>query len=240
MEQRGLFENTIAHFELGSHEGRIVFPVRNIDGAIVGFKVHQGRHLKPNGTKARQGQRISAQLYPIDQLTHDTLVIAEGEPDVWRLHTEGIPAISGTAGAGTWLTAWGEALHGKDVTVIYDNDESGRQGQEKVVKSLIGVARTIHQVQWPEGTDGFDLTDLLQAGNEFEDLPVVEVEIPSTTMEDVRRVVRKWLHLPKADEDLVDVVLGAVIANRFSGDPVWLYVVGPPGWSENGDPQNTV
>ena len=229
MEQRGLSENTIAHFELGSHEGRIVFPVRNIGGAIVGFKVHRGAHLKPNGTKARQGQGIPAQLYPIDSLTKDTLVIAEGEPDVWRLHAEGIPAISGTAGSGTWLNEWAEALHGKDVTVIYDNDESGRQGQEKVVKSLIGVARTIHQVQWPEGTDGFDLTDLLQAGNEFEDLPVVEVEIPSTTMEDVSHVVRKWLHLPEGDEELVDVVLAAVIANRFGGDPVWLYVVGPPG-----------
>jgi len=41
-----------------------------------------------------------------------------------------------------------------------------------------------------------------------------------------RRVVAKWLHLD--DLDVVDVVLGTVLANTAPGDPVWLLVVGPP------------
>ena len=40
-------------------------------------------------------------------------------------------------------------------------------------------------------------------------------------------VFRRWLHLP--DPGLVELVLGAVAANRMPGDPVWLLVVGPPG-----------
>jgi len=48
-----------------------------------------------------------------------------------------------------------------------------------------------------------------------------------TTMADVLDVFRKWLHLP--DGGVVEVTLGTVAANRMSGDPVWLSLVGPPG-----------
>ena len=41
--------------------------------------------------------------------------------------------------------------------------------------------------------------------------------------------ILKWLHLDPGEEVLVDIVLGAVVANRFSGDPVWLFLVGAPG-----------
>lgn len=37
---------------------------------------------------------------------------------------------------------------------------------------------------------------------------------------------RKWLHLPNVD--ILATILGAVAANRMSGDAVWLFVVGPP------------
>jgi hypothetical protein len=48
-----------------------------------------------------------------------------------------------------------------------------------------------------------------------------------TPLEHARTVFRRWLHLP--DTGVVDVVLGAVAANRLAGDPVWLLIVGPPG-----------
>lgn len=38
---------------------------------------------------------------------------------------------------------------------------------------------------------------------------------------------RRWLHYP--DPSPLYVVLGAVAANRFPGDPVWPLLVGPPG-----------
>jgi hypothetical protein len=38
---------------------------------------------------------------------------------------------------------------------------------------------------------------------------------------------RKWLELD--DPEMLDVVFGAVLANRMDVDPLWLFVVGPPG-----------
>ena len=46
-------------------------------------------------------------------------------------------------------------------------------------------------------------------------------------LDETRATFRRWLHLP--DTGVLDIVLGAVAANRVEGDPVWLLLVGPPG-----------
>ncbi len=38
---------------------------------------------------------------------------------------------------------------------------------------------------------------------------------------------RKWLYMP--DSDVFDVLFGSIFANRLDGDPLWLFLVGPPG-----------
>jgi hypothetical protein len=48
-----------------------------------------------------------------------------------------------------------------------------------------------------------------------------------SALEEARDVFRRWLYLP--DIGVLDIVLGAVAANRLDGDPVWLLLVGPPG-----------
>jgi hypothetical protein len=47
------------------------------------------------------------------------------------------------------------------------------------------------------------------------------------TPEEVYEVFRKWLWLP--DTVLLDVVFACAIANRMAGDPLWLFLVAPPG-----------
>ena len=47
------------------------------------------------------------------------------------------------------------------------------------------------------------------------------------TLNQAREHFQTWLHLP--DTGSLDVVLGAIAANRLDGDPVWLLLVGPPG-----------
>jgi hypothetical protein len=49
----------------------------------------------------------------------------------------------------------------------------------------------------------------------------------TVAVEDVEAAVRRWLYLP--DPQPLCAMLGAVAANRLSGDPVWLLLVGPPG-----------
>jgi hypothetical protein len=47
-----------------------------------------------------------------------------------------------------------------------------------------------------------------------------------TELDGVRAKFDKWLKLK--DRHIIDVILGTVIANSLEGDPVYLYVVGPP------------
>jgi hypothetical protein len=232
-QRRGLSDETITRFELGRWQSSIVFPVRDAAGAVVGFKVHKGPHLKPDGTKARRGEGIPAQLYPLSALSAEALVICEGEPDLWRLDTAGVRAVTGTAGAGVWRDEWTAALKGKDITVALDNDEPGHEAQGRLVKALKGIARSLRFVEWPEDlAEGFDVTDWLQSGKAFADLPTVEVKVERVTLPDVKAAFKKWLHFDGEGDVVLDVVLGAVVANRFSGDPVWLFIIAPPGGSK--------
>ena len=41
------------------------------------------------------------------------------------------------------------------------------------------------------------------------------------------RVCRKFLILRSTS--YIDIIFGAVFANRLDSDPVWIYIVGPPG-----------
>jgi hypothetical protein len=43
----------------------------------------------------------------------------------------------------------------------------------------------------------------------------------------VKNTFDRWLYLE--GDDFIDVVLATVIAHRFQGDPVWLFLIAPPG-----------
>ncbi len=45
--------------------------------------------------------------------------------------------------------------------------------------------------------------------------------------DEIIKTFRKWLYLP--DAEVLDVMFGAVLANRLDGDPLWMFIVGPPG-----------
>lgn len=47
------------------------------------------------------------------------------------------------------------------------------------------------------------------------------------TLSNVKRIVKHFLILPD-DALVVEVLLGAVVANRMHGDPLWLFIVNPP------------
>jgi Trp operon repressor len=48
--------------------------------------------------------------------------------------------------------------------------------------------------------------------------------------EDVYEAYKKYLHIP--DTSVIDIIYGAIIANRMDGDPIWLFIVAPPGMTK--------
>src|SRR5206468_4050366 len=91
--------------------------------------------------------------------------VAEGEKDVDRLWAEGLIATTNVGGAGRWRDEDAELLRGRNVAVIADNDDVGREHAAKVATSLHGRAATVRVLELPVGPKG-DVSDFLDAGDE--------------------------------------------------------------------------
>ena len=83
-------------------------------------------------------------------------------------------------GCSVWRGEWTEAVRGKDVVLLYDNDHprdcngvvtmAGRDGVVRVCGKLAGAARSVSYLAWGGGgfdaslADGFDVRDALTRG----------------------------------------------------------------------------
>ena len=52
----------------------------------------------------------------------------------------------------------------------------------------------------------------------------------AVSLEDVLATFKKWLELEEID--YIEAILATVVSNEIPGDPVWLFVIGPPGVSK--------
>lgn len=101
----------------------------------------------------------------------DFAAICEGPLDALAGISKGIPSVSGTGGASHFPGEWAQGFSGRAVVVIYDSDEAGRRGAERVASVLRTVARSVTVVDLaPERDDGYDLTDWLRDGRTTDEL----------------------------------------------------------------------
>lgn len=105
----------------------------------------------------------------LGDLSHDDLIMVEGEWDFLRLQDEGFTnAITHTAGAGTWLPAWSRLFINKRVSICYDRDSIGQMGAVKVASMLFPIAREVRLVDLPlAGTaEANDVSDFFRLGGD--------------------------------------------------------------------------
>lgn len=165
--RRGLSLDTIRRFKIGYNVGRKCFtiPVFDRDGDVINV-----RYYYPNATgklpKYRNhkgyGRMALYPLWPISALSKSALVICEGELDALILVQNGFNAITVTAGAGNWNSAWNGMFKGKKVWIVYDRDKAGAEGSVKVANNLRRHASAIHIVELPfeySVNHGEDVTD---------------------------------------------------------------------------------
>lgn len=127
--------------------------------------------------KGTGGRPTNQLLYRIDEaLAQDgPIAVPEGEGDVDRLWSLGIPATCNAHGASEpgktpkWTKAHSEQLRGRDVVVLNDNDEPGYAHAEVVRTLTAAVARRLGRLDlkehWPGDSmpAGFDVSDMLEA-----------------------------------------------------------------------------
>lgn len=173
--ERGLLQETISDYLIGYDGQRYTLPVRDVRGELLNV-----RRYNPRATKAAdkmlsiEGHGQARIFRPDLLLRSDRVVLTEGELDMIVGRQYGIPTITHTAGAGTFLPVWGPLFAGKEVYICYDCDDAGRAGAIKAAKVLRQHADLVCLVNLDLDIKGGDLTDfLVKQGNtkaEFERL----------------------------------------------------------------------
>lgn len=90
-----------------------------------------------------------------------TVFICEGEKDANTLIDLGLTATTNSNGAGNWKRELNPFFQGKDVVLLPDNDEPGREHAETVAHELAGIASSIKIVELPGLAHKGDVTDFI-------------------------------------------------------------------------------
>ncbi|MCF6147323.1 MAG: DUF927 domain-containing protein [Candidatus Kuenenia sp.] len=148
----GLSVETIQKYLIGYQNEHYVVPIAADEPGKWALKEHKGGQTK--GSKAT--------LYPSGIIKEGLpyIIIAEGEFKALLLNQMGFPAVSGTAGAGTWKREWNAFFQGHNVIIAYDNDDGGREGTELVINNLKGAAKSVKVIEWPSSMDSADKKDV--------------------------------------------------------------------------------
>jgi len=94
-------------------------------------------------------------------LAASEVVIVEGEKDADNLAGLGFTATTAPGGAGKWRESYKEALSGKRVVLLPDNDRPGREHMVKIAQSLNGSTAGLKLVDLPGLPNKGDVSDFI-------------------------------------------------------------------------------
>ena len=249
-QSRGLSFATFKRAGIGVHllSEQYVVPSFNEQKELISAKL-----FGESSYRVVAGQTLAMYTPSQDNTLHGSKIIyiCEGEWDTLTM-VEVLSALKikdayaiGVPGAGSIIKQdFLPALTDKEIVLLYDNDDAGRNGRDKSIKILTSTTAKLKTIQWPDDTeDGFDIRDLYiyhdrRAKITFTNINelVVPVKIAGPDIvskgeapdcKKVYEVFRKWLHLPSTE--ILDVIFGTVLSAKLSGDPLWMFIVAPPG-----------
>ena len=138
--------------------------MRNPDGS----KRFYWQHQEENDWKTGRGKIEPTLFTGSAQEIPAAVYFVEGEKDVLTLEGFGFPAVSLADGAKSkWRDAYSDALRGRAVYIIPDNDEPGREYGAYIAGRLQGVASMVRMLdlreRWPEIPEHGDISDMAEA-----------------------------------------------------------------------------
>lgn len=132
------------------------------------------RHPDGKGDWVWDLKGVRRVLYRLPELvaaSSDNLVfIPEGEKHVDRLVSLGLVATTNPLGAGKWRPEFNEFLRGRQVVILPDNDEPGREHAAQVAQSLEGVAASVMILDLEGLPEKGDIINWLDAGHTKDEL----------------------------------------------------------------------
>lgn len=184
---RGWEPEAMVRLGLGLDGCRVVFPVHDAEGRLVGLQRFAPNPDRRGGPKMlAEGQR---DLFPRpESVTADRVWLVEGEPDAVAAASMGLAAVA-VPGVATWKQDWaGRFERFEHVYIAFDCDRPGRDAAHQRQQALGKVTRAT-VVELDAGRDdGFDLGDLLLThGPRAADVLRAKVKAVSSVMPFVRR-----------------------------------------------------
>lgn len=157
----------VATYDYTDEKGRILFQA-------VRYEPKDFKQRKPDGKggwlwKLGDVRRVLYRLPEV--LAASDVLIVEGEKDVETARKLGFVATTNMGGAGKWKAEYSASLLAKDVTVIADADEPGRNHARQVASALYLRAASLKVIEkLPSLFDAKDLTEWVAEGNDADAL----------------------------------------------------------------------
>jgi hypothetical protein len=164
-ELRGWTPDVVRRLGLGLDGNRVVLPVRDGRGALVGVLRYAPNGATRNGAKLKAQAGSRRELFPAPETLEDDsgwLLLVEGEPDALAALSSGLAAV-GVPGVESWQQAHAQRFAGRRVAVWLDADDPGRRAAKRIAADLAPVAAEVRLVDYgSHRDDGYDLSDLLR------------------------------------------------------------------------------
>jgi putative DNA primase/helicase len=133
---------------------------------VVRYEPKDFRQRRPDGNDGwvwnLDGVRRVPYRWPeLLKFPNGTVFVCEGEKDADRVASLGHCAT--TVACGTWTDDCVEALAGRDIIILEDNDEAGRKKATNAANALNSKAKTVRIVRLPDLPEKGDVSDWLDA-----------------------------------------------------------------------------
>ena len=226
-----------------------LIPVRNPKGAIVNLRLWNekaGILRNTSGCKTHlyNQQRINGRK---------KVFICEGEWDSialeWFFKVCDIQGCATVAcpGAMSFKKEWASEFNDKEVYVVFDNDDPGKKGMTKVINTLRVYAKCqkLSIISWPKGApEKFDVRDYVTKNMKRKSRAIAEFfhmleEVPlhdraatglaRRTFKSVLKDFSKHIYLNQDLKDAILLQFSVLFSSQIPGDPLWLFIIGPPG-----------
>jgi DNA primase len=144
-------------------KGRVMFPIHNASGRVVGFG---GRTLKNDKKTAKYINSPESDIYQKSKVLYglyqakraisqeDNCYLVEGYTDVISLYQQGVENV--VASSGTSLTEGQIKLikrYTPNITILYDGDEAGIKASFRGMEMILESGMQVKVVLFPDGED---------------------------------------------------------------------------------------
>lgn len=180
------------------------------------------RQRRPDGNGGWIWNTEGVRIVPYnlhEVLKSEIVFVVEGEKDVETLRNLGLTATTNPRGAGKWRPEFNEYFKDKEIVLLPDNDQPGRDHAQNVARNLYGIVRSVKIVELPELPKKEDISDWVKIkGNDkarlleiIKDAPVWTPESANISgvvkLKDVTPEIVSWLwdgYIPLGKVTLLD------------------------------------